>query len=381
MRSRRAYLDWNASAPLCDAARAAMLSAIEVTGNPSSVHADGRRARAIVERAREQVAALAGARPSEVVFTSGATEANDRVLAGPWRTILTSGIEHVSVLAPARARAAEGAKLDMMPVGADGVVRVQAAAEVIAALDRVAPALVSVQLANNETGIVQPVATVAAAAREAGARVHCDATQGAGRLPLDIRELGVDLMVLSAHKLGGPTGVGALIVRDGVEIAPLARGGGQELRRRAGTENVLGIAGFGAAAEAARRELAQAARVAELRDGLEAELKALTPQIEVVGEAVPRLANTSCVVVPGQLAETLVIRLDLAGVAVSAGSACSSGKVGRSHVLDAMGYDADKARSAVRISIGTTTSGADIEQFLAAWRDIVGTSRRDRAVA
>jgi cysteine desulfurase len=348
-----------------------MIAAMDAVGNPSSIHAEGRAARALVEAAREQVAALVNARPGEVVFTSGATEANTFALTGrPWSAVLIGSAEHASVLAPARRLGAERREL---PCRADGVQDVAAAADWAAALPRDAgPGLASLGLANGETGVVQPVAELAAACGPYGVVVHTDAVQAAGRVPIDFAVLGAGLLSLSAHKMGGPKGAGALVVRDGLPLDPLFVGGGQERRRRAGTENVAAIAGFGAAAVAARRDLDAMARVRALRDGLEARLKRITPECVVIGEGAWRLPNTTLVALPGKLAETLVIKLDLAGIAVSAGAACSSGKVGSSHVLEAMGVDAGIARSAVRVSIGLTTTEEDLEKFVAAWQAATG---------
>ncbi len=379
MSSTRTYLDHNATAPLRPEARAAMLAALDAVGNPSSVHAEGRRARHIVEEAREHVANLVGARPAQVVFTSGATEANAWVLSAGWNVILAGGIEHDSVLAPARNARADVVEL---PARGDGSVALAAVSEALERqAGRGARALLALQLANNETGVVQPVADVAALARAHGVAVHTDAVQAAGRLPIDFAGLGADTLSLSAHKLGGPKGCGALVLRDGLEIAPLIPGGGQERRRRAGTENVAGIAGFGAAAAAARRDLALMGGLAALRDRLEREALAAAPDALVIGAGAQRLANTTCLALPGQTAETLVIRLDLAGIAVSAGAACSSGKVGASTVLAAMGLPEEVARSAIRVSLGWSTTAGDVDAFLAAWAAIAGGRVRQRAVA
>jgi cysteine desulfurase len=370
MTAARTYLDHNASSPLRAVARDAMITAHATAGNPSSVHAEGRRARAIIDTAREQVASLVGAKPSEVVFTSGATEANNCVMAAGWKAICVSAIEHDSVLAPARA---SGAKVIALPAGKNGVVDLQSVAGQLAqAASGGAHALLSVMMANNETGVIEPVADAAALAREHGLSLHVDAVQGLGRLPVNFAELGADTLVVSAHKLGGPRGVGALIVRDGVNLLPLIKGGGQERRRRGGTENVAGIAGFGAATAEIAGEADAVVRMQVLRDKLEAGVMAATPNAVIVGREAARLANTSCVAVPGKPAETLVIRLDVEGVAVSAGAACTSGKVGANSVLEAMGLGADIARSAVRVSLGPQTREDDIAAFLAAWEKIVG---------
>ncbi|HEX7073098.1 MAG TPA: cysteine desulfurase family protein [Hyphomicrobiaceae bacterium] len=373
----RTYLDHNATAPLRPEARAAMLDALDTLGNPSSVHAEGRRARAIVEEARERVAALVGVTPAQVVFTSGATEANCAVLRAGWESILVAGIEHDSVLAPARA---SGAAIVEVPVDANGRTELPT---ISSALDRSGSgkSVLALQLANNETGVIQPVAEAAAVAHEHGVCVHSDAVQAAGRMELDFETLGVDTLSLSAHKLGGPKGVGALVLREGFDIAPFVVGGGQERRRRAGTENVPGIAGFGAAASAAKRDLADMGRIGALRDRLESGALAMAPDALAIGSGAERLPNTTCLALPGLSAETLVIRFDLAGVAISAGAACSSGKVGVSPVLTAMGLPEDVARSAIRVSLGWTTTEADVDEFLAAWGSIVGHGGRERAVA
>jgi cysteine desulfurase len=357
--TRGIYLDHNATAPLRPEAAAALSRAIEVTGNASSVHGYGRRARALIEDAREQVAALVGARPAELVFTSGGTEANNMALLGTAAgRILVSAGEHDSVLnaVPGAAR---------IPLGADGLVDLEALRELLAQGPE--PALVSVMLANNETGVIQPIARIVALAREHDALVHSDAAQAAGKVPLDFASLGVDLLSLSAHKLGGPPGVGALVIAEGVPCAPLLRGGGQERRRRAGTENLPGIAGFAAAAAAAVAELDRFAALGELRDELERRLRTAAPEVKVYGAGSPRLPNTSCFGLPGLAAETQVMALDLAGVAVSAGAACSSGKVAPSHVLCAMGVGEAEAGAAIRVSLGWDSRAEDVERFLEAW--------------
>jgi cysteine desulfurase len=369
MTATRTYLDYNATTPLRPAARAAMLAALDAVGNPSSVHAEGRRARAIVDTAREQVAALVGAKPSEVVFTSGATEANNTVMAAGWKTICVSGIEHDSVLAPARAC---GAKVVVLPVGTDGLVDLFSAADAIAAAGGGGRALLSLMLANNETGVIQPVAEAAEVARTHGLSLHVDAVQGPGRVPINFADLGADTLVISAHKFGGPRGVGALIVRDGANLPALIKGGGQERRRRCGTENVAGIAGFGAAAAELAREVDAAVRTGALRDKLEAAVMDATAAAVIIGRSAPRVSNTICVAVPGKLAETLVIRMDLEGVAISAGAACASGKVGANAVLATMGLPADITAAAVRVSLGRETNDDDIAAFLAAWQKVAG---------
>jgi cysteine desulfurase len=376
MRGMRTYLDWNATAPLRASARAAMLAALDVAGNPSSPHSEGRRARAIIEDAREKVARLVGAKPAEVVFTSGATEANNAVLAGGWERILVGATEHDSVLAPARA---SGARLLDVAVDARGVVRRERLGAALADCAGFR-ALLSLQLANNETGVLQPVAECAALARQHRLAIHSDVVQGAGRVNLDVATLDVDYLSLSAHKIGGPKGSGALILREGARLPSLLTGGGQERSRRAGTENVAGIAGFGAAAEAAHDDVRSMDRVRRLRDALEREARAIAPEAIVIGAGADRLPNTTCLAVPGTRAETLVIALDLAGFAVSAGAACSSGKVAMSHVLGAMGLSRDVAAAAIRVSLGPSTTERELWIFLTAWAEAVG-KRRSRAVA
>ena len=353
-----AYLDHNATSPLRPAAFDAMVAALRVGGNPSSVHAAGRKARAIVDKARREVASLVGARTSETIFTSGGTEANNLALrATGRRRVLVSAIEHDSVR-----RAVPQAEI--LPVDSDGVLDLVALERALAASAE--PALVSLMLANNETGVLQPVAEVVRLARTSGALVHCDAVQGTGKVPVDLHGLGVDYLTLSAHKIGGPTGVGALLVRSGAPFSPDRRGGGQESNRRAGTENVSGIAGFGAAAAEAGVGL----DVAALRDRLELSLAQIAPEANVFGVRVPRICNTTCISMPAVPAETQVMALDLAGVCVSAGAACSSGKVQRSSVLEAMGVPAVEASCATRISMGWNTEVADIERLITAWQNL-----------
>ena len=357
--SRPTYLDWNATAPLRPEAAAAMSAAFAQFGNASSVHRWGRAARQRVECAREQVAALIDARPDGVVFVSGGTEANHLALLGSGRErVLVSAVEHHSVL-----HAVPNA--EPIPVDREGIVEIGQLDEMLAADAR--PALVSVMFSNNETGVIQPVAEVAHVAHARGALFHCDAVQAAGKVPLSIDEIGADLVSLSAHKLGGPPGIGALVIRDGVELTAMIRGGGQERGRRAGSENLPGIAGFAAAAEAAVAGLAEYDRVRRLRAEVEAGIAAIAPDAAVLGRGVARLPNTSAIAMPGLSAETQVIALDLDGVMVSAGAACSSGKVGPSHVLVAMGIPPEIAGSTIRVSLGWSTTQADIAHFLDAW--------------
>ncbi|HUC09966.1 MAG TPA: cysteine desulfurase family protein [Stellaceae bacterium] len=353
------YLDWNATAPLRPQAMAAATAALAHCGNPSSVHRQGRAARQMVEGAREAVAGFVGAAPDAVVFVSGGTEANHLALLGAGRErVLVSAVEHDSVL-----RAVPTA--ERIAVDRNGIVRLDVLADQLAADNR--PALVSVMLANNETGVMQRTAEIATVAHAHGAWFHCDAVQAAGKLPLDIAAIGADLLSVSAHKIGGPAGIGALIVTGGLDLTPVFRGGGQERGRRAGTENVAAIVGFAAAAAAAAAEIAIYDRVRGLRDALEAEIIATAPDALVVGAGAPRLPNTSAIAMPGMAAETQVIALDLDGVMVSAGAACSSGKVGPSHVLAAMGLAPDIQSSTIRVSLGWTTTESDIARFMHSW--------------
>jgi cysteine desulfurase len=356
-----AYLDWNATAKLRPEAQAAVVAALDVTGNPSSVHGAGRAARRLAEDARDKVAALVGATARDVVFTSGGTEANMLALTPALgEVLLISAIEHPSVRSGGRFTATED-----IAVTAAGVVDLAALERQLAGRSR---PLVSLMLANNETGVIQPVAEAAALVHAVGGLFHIDAVQGPGRIACDFKALGADLMTLSSHKIGGPQGAGALIRRDGLALDPQIKGGGQERGARAGTENVAGIAGFGAAAEAVRQGwTAEAARMAALRDKLEAGIKAVSPKAVIFGSDVARLPNTTLFSAPGMKAETAVIAFDLEGVAVSSGAACSSGKVAPSHVLAAMGVAPELARGAIRVSLGYATSDGDVGTILKAW--------------
>lgn len=356
------YLDHNATTPMRPQAIAAMAEVMSAVGNASSVHAFGRDARAQLDRARASVAALVGAQAADVVFSGGGTEANNAILQGAQRRrVIVSAIEHDSVrLASSDA--------ETVPVTSDGVIELEALSRMLAASGE--PALVCVMLANNETGVIQPVAEVARIAHAAQALVHCDAIQAAGRIAIDMAALGVDYLTLSAHKLGGPQGVGAVVLRPGVPFAASQRGGGQERGRRAGTENVAGIAGFGVAAKIAVEDLPTAAALATLRDKMEHDLVQLAPDAHIFGGRTSRLPNTSCVAMPGVAATTQLMALDLAGIAVSAGSACSSGKVKPSHVLAAMGANEIETASALRISLGWTTAADHVGRFVGAWSDL-----------
>jgi cysteine desulfurase len=350
----RTYLDHNATSPLRPSAKAAMLAAMELGGNASSIHFEGRTARKLMDDARDTIARALGVIAPMVVFTGGGSEANNTAIKGAGvERLLVSAVEHPSVIEAAKA---SGLSLELIPVDASGVVQRDALEEMLPGPE----ALVSIMLANNETGVIQPVRELAEIARRHGALVHTDAVQALGKVPVNFGVLGVDLMTVTAHKLGGPVGVGALIVRDGLPLKPLIDGGGQERRRRAGTENVPAIAGFAATVEEKLIE------VKALRDQLESELE----DTVVFGKAAPRLPNTTCFAVAGMNAETLLMAFDLDGIAVSSGSACSSGKVARSHVLGAMGIPPELSLAAIRVSLGWSTTETDIENFIAAWRRI-----------
>ncbi len=333
----RTYLDFNATTPLRSEARAAMIAAMDVMGNPSSVHAEGRAAKGLIERARAQVAAALGAEGADIVFTSGATEAAALACAG--RGLVCAGVEHDAVAAWCDVTLA---------VNAEGIVAVGD------------PARTALQLANSETGVVQDLPEGLAVS---------DLTQGFGKLPIAFNWLGVEMGLVSAHKLGGPKGIGALVVKRGVEVPPQIRGGGQEMGRRAGTENLIGIAGFGAAAEAAARDLDNGVweRVAELRNTLNQALSAIGFNTISVGNIARRLPNTLCLIAPGWKGETQVMAMDLAGFAISAGSACSSGKVKASRVLRAMGFDEVLSGQAIRVSLGPQTTEEEVLRFAEAW--------------
>jgi cysteine desulfurase len=364
--NRLSYLDYNATAPVKPAVVETMREALERTGNPSSVHRFGREARRLLEGARAAVAAMVGAGPAQVVFTSGGTEANNQALRGVAGPVVVSAIEHDSVLAavPEAERA-----------GVDQEGRVDLA-RLDQQLARTPPALVSVMLANNETGVLQPVREVVEVARRHGAQVHCDAVQAGGKVTIDLRALGVDLLTLSAHKLGGPQGVGALVVGAGIEPAALLRGGGQERRWRPGTENLPGIVGFARACELAIADTDWPRRTAALRDRLEAQIVAIAPGARIFGRGAERLPNTSCLSMPGVSNQTQLIELDLAGVAVSTGSACSSGKVGPSHVLAAMGTEPAEAATAIRISFGWASTATDVVRLVEVWGQLYARTRR-----
>jgi cysteine desulfurase len=381
----RTYLDWNATAPLHPAARAAMLSAMDVAGNPSSPHAEGRRARSLLEAARESVALALGMPARSIYFTSGATEAANWMLCPeranrvPLRALLVSATEHACVLAGHRFAPEH---VHAITVDGEGRINAEALGQDLARLNaQLGPGgvMVAVQSANNETGVLQPLDAIAAACATHGALFVCDAVQSVGRgvaLPR------ADAVFLSAHKLGGPKGIGALIVPDETHLpAPLVRGGGQERRQRSGTENVIGAAGFAAALTAVIRDAASyVPHTGSLRDRLEATLRDMHPHTRVFGSGADRVPNTTAFAVPGVTSEMALVAMDLAGVALSSGSACSSGKVAASHVLAAMGVSADEARGALRVSTGLATTTADVDRFLDAWSQFL-SRRAQRAVA
>lgn len=380
---QRVYLDWNATTPLRPEARAAMVAAMDISGNPSSVHSEGRAARRVVEDARSTIAAATGVEARNVVFTSGGTEANTLALTPglrrgqgqPLRRLIVSAIEHASVLAGG------GFPKDLIevaPVNRSGVIDPDALAAML--VER-PPALVSVMLANNETGAIQPIRKIAAIVHGVGGLLHVDGVQAFGKMPIDIKSLDLDILSISAHKVGGPKGVGALILADGLSgLEPQVRGGGQEQGRRAGTENVLGIAGFGAAVSAAMAALpGAAARMETLQKRLETGLKAY-PDAVIFSSDVPRLPNTTLFSAPGLKAETAVIGFDLEGIAVSSGSACSSGKVQPSHVLKAMRAEPTLVQGAIRLSLGWDTTDADIDLCVEAWRKLSGVLGKAHAI-
>ena len=335
----RIYLDYNASAPLRSEAKLAMMQAMDSIGNPSSVHAEGRASKAIIERARDQVARALGAQGADIVFTSGATEAAALALHG--RNIICADVEHDAVRAWCQPE---------LSIDEHGQV------------DIADPAKSAIQLANSETGLLQELPNDVAV---------CDMTQAFGKLPVAFNWLGAQMALVSSHKIGGPKGVGALVLKRGTELAAHIRGGGQEMGRRSGTENIIGIAGFGAAAESAARDLEQGVwdRVEKLRNILENAIEQLSSSTIFIGRDDPRLPNTSCMVTNGWNGETQVMQMDLAGVSISSGSACSSGKVKESRVLLAMGLGAQNAGSAIRVSLGPDTRQKDVNRFVESWSD------------
>lgn len=388
MRQERIYMDWNATAPLLPAAREACLITLDLPGNPSSVHGEGRKIRTLIENARRDVAALCGAAAASVTFTSGATEAANWVLTPDFRmgkTPLTIGhlyisaIEHPAVREGGRFGKADVSEIAVTPAGTIDLAALEAT---LAAHDRQSGLpMVAVMLANNETGIVQPIKEVSRLVKAAGGILVVDAVQAAGRLPLSIEALGADFLIISSHKIGGPKGAGALVARGEILMpAALVRGGGQEKGHRSGTENPVAIAGFGAAARFAADTLSERMIVVSaLRDKLEAAMIAAAPDVIIHGRGGERIGNTCFFTLPGLKSETGQIAFDLEGVALSAGSACSSGKVGQSYVLSAMGHD--PRHGALRISIGPSTTEAEIDQCADVFAKVAARRRLSGAAA
>lgn len=369
MSSSAIYLDCNATTPVLPSVRDAMTSAFELSGNPSSVHSAGRLARGAIEAARAQVAALAGCRPRDVFFTSGGTEANNQVLRSieqdaTIERLYISAVEHDSITAVTETFRKPVA---VIPCDADGAVSVAFLKEQLSKQE--SRAAISVMFANNETGLIQPIQEIADLAFDHKALFHCDAVQALGKWPLSFAESGVDMMTVSAHKFGGPKGVGALILKGGLDVAPLFLGGGQESRKRSGTENVQGIIGFGEAASSALKDANWIATWEQLSSFLVGHIDQAEEAV-IIGRDTPRLSNTLCIALPGVKAETQVMALDLAGYCVSAGSACSSGKVQSSHVLEVMGYEHEVAEGAIRVSFGWQTTHEEVLGFAKAWMEM-----------
>lgn len=373
----RVYLDHNAGSPLRPQVKQAVVEALDLAANASSVHLEGRKAKGLVERARQNVAAMVGAADGVVTFTSGGSEANAAILqpslvvkgkAVSIDRLLVSATEHDSVLKGGRFAAGQ---MDIIPVDANGIVDLAFLSDRLSGIRSDGEtALVAIMLANNETGVVQPVEAVGQIVAEHDAYFLCDAVQGPGKLAVDIERIGAHFLTLSSHKLGGPQGAGAIVRRsEAYAFQPLIRGGGQESYGRAGTENIAAIHGFGAAAELIAQEAPERVRIAALRDGMEQQLTGVV----ILGSNVDRLPNTSCLAVPGLAAETMLISLDLQGFAVSSGSACSSGKVGVSHVLTAMDVAESTARGALRISLGWNTTDEQVKQFVEAFNNMAAT--------
>ncbi len=361
------YLDFNATAPVLPAVVDAVTHALSITGNPSSVHQHGRQARHLVQTARQNVAAAVDTSPENVVFTSGGTESNNVALrsainATAGTEMLVASTEHDSVLATA------GERNPLLPVQQNGLLDLQALDERLAAL--AGRAVVSTMLANNETGIIQPIPEIAEIVHAHNGILHCDAVQAIGKIPVSFPDLGVDSMAITAHKFGGPKGVGALVLRSGLDFEPEIIGGGQEEGRRSGTENVASIAGFGAAAALVPELLSHATRLASMRDDLQSRLEETASSVYVAGKDVDRLPNTLSVTMPGVPGDAQVMSFDLEGISISSGAACSSGKVSVSHVLAAMGVDPEVAKCAVRVSLGPGTRDQHIERFLSIWMQL-----------
>ncbi len=368
------YLDNNATAPIRPEVIRAVDALMASVGNPSSVHSHGRQAKKVLEQARRDVAGLVNVSPEAVTFTSGGTEANNIILQGSGRgRVLISAVEHPSV----RDACPDA---EIIPVNHAGEVDLDVLKTMLAADGT--PALVSVMAANNETGVIQPVRDIAALAHDHGALVHCDAVQAAGKFRIDASEMGADFLVLSSHKIGGLAGTGSIINLANLPLEPLMRGGGQEKKVRSGTENLAGIAGFGAASAAVvDHGDGEAEGMERMRNRMEVEVAARVPSVLVVGAGADRLANTSCLILPDMISETQVMALDLEGVSVSAGSACSSGKVSVSPVLDAMGYEEIEASSAIRVSFGWANAETDVERFVDAFITMYERARDNQNAA
>ena len=356
------YLDYNATAPVWPQVIEGAGEAMKTLGNPSSIHSFGRSSRNLVEEAREKIASLVNAKPSQIIFTSGGTEANNLALnQGKSIPLIVSSIEHDSVLKAPK-------KTKLIDVDSDGLIRLEHLDSLLAESEE--GSVVSIMLANNEVGTVQPIKEVTKMARNRGISVHCDVIQALGKIDVDWQDLGVDMMSLSAHKIGGPQGVGALVIEEGLDFLPLLKGGGQERYRRAGSENVPGIVGFGIAADLVSENRNKMNNTAQLREKLENDLKSFVPDLKFYGSQVDRLPNTSCFSMRGVEAEVQLVALDLQGVMVSSGSACSSGKVTKSHVLSAMGVPDAEASTAIRVSFGWLNNLRDVEAFMAAWQKL-----------
>ncbi|MBX3596418.1 MAG: cysteine desulfurase [Rhizobiaceae bacterium] len=383
MNRRRAYLDYNASAPLLDAARAAMVAALDVVGNPSSVHGEGRKVRQLIEAARRQVAALVNGKAEHVVFTSGATEAACTLLTPDWQMgrsalrmskLYVCSTDHVCILNGGRFPASD---VRQIGVNGQGIIDLEALQDALASHDREEGLpLVAVHAVNNETGVVQPVTEIAAMVRQAGGIFVLDAAQAGGRIVLDLNQEIADFILLSSHKMGGPKGVGAIAATSDLMMPkPLITGGGQERGHRAGTENPAAIIGFGVAAEAAAQALTEADGLREMRDRLEERIRQISTEVVIHGAGAQRVSNTTFFSIPGMKAETAQIALDLAGISVSSGSACSSGKVGPSHVLKAMGFTGQDG--ALRVSIGPGTTDEEIDDFAHALGELLARRKSE----
>ena len=362
------YLDYNATTPLRPEVKAELLDALGEPNNPSSIHSLGRSARRRLEKSRCQIATLINSPPENIIFTSGGTEANNLALKGGQCTdIIVSSVEHEAVLA-----AAVNAK--KISVDKNGIVILSELENVISDIN--GDCFVSIMWANNETGVIQPIREIVEIASKYGARVHSDAVQALGKIPINFRESGLSMMSISAHKIGGPTGIGALVIADGVELKPTLVGGGQEKGRRSGTENILGAIGFGKAAEVVAQNPAENKRVQNLRDLFETKLSRCFPKVNILSQNVPRLGNTSAIVMPGVLAETQVMSFDLEGICLSAGAACSSGKVKRSHVVEAMKIGDEPATNTIRISLGWDSTELEIDFLVNSWLKIYNRANK-----